>query len=125
MLPVSYSIKYSTEREIGAQPSMQSAPKVIRGPLCHGLCHDIDMENCHMMIVLSVVGLHGISVPAVKAYVDNRSEVIGQAREHYQCSRKAANELFLRLLNGGREDMWLKADLSTPRVGCTFRPRAL
>jgi hypothetical protein len=44
----------------------------------------------------------------VEAYVSNRKDILDEARERYRCSRQAAKELFLRLLNGGNEAYWLK-----------------
>ena len=60
---------------------------------------DIDIANCHPVLVLQLV--HGRCAPNLRRYVEEREGTLREIRDYYECDRCAAKVLVLRLLNGG------------------------
>ena len=107
VIRVSCYRKYGTGRRIMASPSLQGCPKVHRGPLAVRYCHDLDIENAHYSIMRQIAVEHGVVLTCVDYYCHNTSECRQSIRNFYDCSKKAAKQLFLSLLNGGDVPKWM------------------
>jgi hypothetical protein len=102
-----YHKKYGLGRRVGAHPTLQSCPKKYRGPLASRYVHDLDIENAHYAMMMQIAQRHDSELPCVKYYVSDRDECLKRAREFYGCSREAAKQLYLSLLNGGDTPKWM------------------
>jgi hypothetical protein len=102
-----YHKKYGLGRRVGAHPSLQSCPKKYRGPLAARYVHDLDIENAHYAMMMQIAQRHDSSLPCVEFYVGNRDDCLQRARDFYGCSREAAKQLYLSLLNGGDTPAWM------------------
>ena len=106
---VAYKCLYAVGRDVvvDSKRSLQLCPKKLRGPLGASIYHDLDMENCHYMIMVQIAESHGVQLAGVHRYVDNRAKYLQDVRSFYDVSRSAAKQLFLSLLNGGGPGKWM------------------
>ena len=110
---LSFLTTYRRNRTVGRDVavnslcSLQGCPKKYRGPLAAEYFHDLDMENCHYLIMLQVAEAHGVSLSCVRYYVDSRDECLQRVQAFYGVTRKAAKDLFLSVLNGGAPWAWM------------------
>jgi hypothetical protein len=107
VLRSAYVRKHGFGRRVADHPSLQGAPKRVRGPVAARFYHDIDVENCHYVLMLQIADQHGADLPSVRRYVQDRDAMIATVRTHYRCGRDSAKTLFLAVLNGGTADRWL------------------
>eukprot|EP01043_Picozoa_sp_COSAG02_P075438 COSAG02_NODE_15558_length_1160_cov_1.367578_1_plen_332_part_10 len=109
-LEITYRRMYTVGRDVvvEATRSLQLCPKAIRGPLAATIYHDLDMENCHYMIMVQIAESHEVDLMSVRHYVDNRDECLQRVRSFYDVTRKAAKDLFLSILNGGGTAAWMR-----------------
>jgi len=69
---------------------------------------DIDVDNCHPTLLVQICESLGISIVALKDYVDNRAYYLKLVMDTYKVNREQAKKLFIRLLYGGRWIYWMK-----------------
>ena len=65
---------------------------------------DIDMINCHPVILLDLCQKHKIKCDILKNYVENRNLILSSFGDN----KKDVKELFLIVLNGGFKDIYSK-----------------
>jgi hypothetical protein len=90
--------------------SLQGFSKKIRETLGYGIYHDIDMVNCHPVILIGIckdLNYQG-SMTKLEYYTNNREDVLRSIIEHTECSRADAKILMLSLLYGGKASTWKK-----------------
>ena len=56
--------------------SIQALDGIIRGYLFNGITTDIDMVNCHPVLLKFICKKNNIRCPILTEYVDNRDEII-------------------------------------------------
>jgi phage/plasmid-associated DNA primase len=74
---------------------------------------DIDIENCHPVILYQICKANNIKHEFLKKYVDNRSHYLNMVMEYYKVSRDTAKTLFIRLLYGGGISKWKEENKKT------------
>ena len=109
LLRTDYIIKYGIGRQVGTWPSLQSCCRKFRGALAKAFYHDIDVANCHFVLMLQVAKDHGVVLPTVAHYANpaHREEVLKEVMEFYECGRDSAKQLLLSILNGGGPQAWM------------------
>jgi hypothetical protein len=107
-IETSYHRKYGFGRRYGNEPSLQMAPRRVRGPLAARFYHDIDMVNAHFVIVNQIALSHRLELEAVRRVVVDRDSVLEEVQTHYRCGRAAAKELLIAVLNGGHANSWVQ-----------------
>jgi len=103
-------------------PSMGLSLFSIRRQIRHTLAKhkyvDIDIENCHYIIILQICKMNNINVKYIDRYVNKRDEKIAEVMNVYGVSRDSAKQLFIRLLYLGSFSKWLiennKDDIECP-----------
>lgn len=84
----------------------------IRRELRHTLARDnyidIDIENCHPVLLLQILQANGIECKYLKKYVTNRDEIFEEVKAKYNVSRDEAKVLFIQLMYYGSFDSWYK-----------------
>lgn len=77
-----YSYSQNTPAGLGGRlfsgGSLQSIWNVYRGLLMKGIGTDIDMSNCHPVILRYVCRLHNIDCPELEYYINNRDYCLSQ-----------------------------------------------
>ena len=71
--------------------------KEIRNSVIPKNVKDIDMVNCHPVILLYLCEKHGLKCDILKDYVENRDLIL----KSFGNNRKEVKEMFLTVLNGG------------------------
>ena len=86
--------------------SIGSLPREIRGTLASDYYVDIDINNCHPVLLVQLCDSYKIECSALQDYVNNRDEYLKRVMDEYECSRDDAKVLFLELMYGGSYQTW-------------------
>jgi hypothetical protein len=89
--------------------SLGSIRRELRHTLARDTYTDIDMENCHPVILEQLCRMNNIECENLTKYVTNRAKYLKEVMDKYQVSRDQAKNLFIRLLYFGSIENW-KAD---------------
>jgi len=98
--------------------SLQGFSKGIRSKLAKGIYHDIDIKNCHPVLLLQIIERNPeiVFIPKkLRYYVENRDMVLAQIQDTAKCTRGKAKILMLSLLYGGKLQTW-KSKNNNPKV---------
>ena len=84
---------------------MQNVWRAFRGALCKGLMTDIDMKNCHPVILLWICNKFGIGCPKLREYVEHRDHHLVELGNVQQrgTDREACKRLFLVATNTNKK----------------------
>jgi len=69
---------------------------------------DIDIENCHPIILDNILDYHKIEHPLLKKYINNRNDYLNEVKQFHNVDRDKSKTLFLILMYGGSYDNWIK-----------------
>ena len=76
--------------------------KEIRNSIMPKNIKDIDLINCHPVILLNLCQKNKVKCNILKNYVENRNIIL----DSFGDNRKTVKELFLTILNGGFKDVY-------------------
>ena len=99
--------------------SIGSLPREIRGTLACDYYVDIDVNNCHPVLLVQLCDKYKINCSSLRKYVNNREEYLQKVMQEYQCSRDDAKVLFLELMYGGSFQSWASS-IGTDRNEVTW-----
>ena len=118
-LKVKYSRpKYNFGRVYPAKSlSLCSLRRQIRHTLAYNTYTDIDISNCHPEILNQLCIHHNIKTKYLNQYVKNRSEILKETMENYDCTRDEAKTLFISLMYYGSFKSW---DVNTNKEPTDF-----
>lgn len=90
---------------------LQQQSKIVRYILSHknnGECLyvDIDIVNCHPVIIIQLCKKYGFNCDVIEKYVNNREPILKEVMKRHKCTRGQAKKLFIRLLYSGKWDNW-------------------
>lgn len=100
--------KYSTKlqdsgRLYAVGGVLQAMPREFRG-LIQNNQYDVDIVNCHPIILSQFCSKNNIDCPHLKEYANNRDFHLERIANDLRCSKKEVKEIFLSVLNGGIRD---------------------
>lgn len=78
----------------------------IRQTLSKNRFVDIDIENCHPVILNQICIYNDIECEELTKYVENREEYLENVMKHYDVNRDNAKKLFIRLMYFGSVSCW-------------------
>jgi len=81
--------------------SLQSLKKAIRETLVHDTHTDVDIKNCHLVLLSQYCREKGMVCECVNDYVDNRAVRLQEIIDDHKVTRKEAKELILVMMYGG------------------------
>jgi hypothetical protein len=85
--------------------SLETLAKEIRGTLCKGLYTDIDIVNCHPVLLCQMSKrLFDEPMPQLNKYVEQRAEFFQLMKEQHNLSEDICKELIIRILYNGAID---------------------
>jgi len=90
----------------GKYCSIGSMPREIRGTLAQDHYVDIDINNCHPVLMVQLCDKYNIECNELRNYVKNRDEYLKRVMDDFQVDRDAAKVLFLQLMYGGSYKSW-------------------
>lgn len=82
--------------------------KKIRHFLCREKYIDVDMVNCHPVILNQICLNNGLSCNNLSYYIDNRESIIKEMMDLYHINRNTVKELFIKIINGGSLSYYMK-----------------
>ena len=88
-------VKGRTSGRLIGDNTIQSCNKNIRGFICDGLTTDIDMDNAHPTILLSLCDKYDIQAPNLKLYVNERKKCLLDIQEKDNVNYKTAKQKVL------------------------------
>lgn len=88
--------------------SLGSIRKEIRHTLCKDIYVDIDIENCHPVLLNQICVRNDIECLNLTKYVKDRENILKDVMDRYKVSRDQAKNLFIALLYGGEFEHWIK-----------------
>ena len=83
-----------------------SIRREIRHTLARDNYIDIDVENCHPVILYQICDAYNIECKYLKFYIDNRTEILNEVMTKYNVNKEAAKQLFIQLLYFGTFESW-------------------
>ena len=83
-----------------------SIRREIRHTLARDHYIDIDIENCHPVLLYQICEHNNIKCKYLKKYIDNRAEILKEMMDYYNVSKDQAKQLFIQLLYFGTFESW-------------------
>ena len=88
---------------------LQSLRKEIRHTIAKDNYIDIDITNCHPVLLLQILKMNNYpNIKYLEKYVNDREEYLNTIIDKYNTTRDEAKQLFIRLLYGGKFESWAK-----------------
>ena len=84
----------------------------IRHTLSNEFYIDIDVVNCHPVILHQILIHNKIECKYLTKYIENRNDYLNKVMETYNLNKDKAKILFISLLYGGSYNKWLKENNS-------------
>lgn len=94
--------KFADGKTFGRQfdhSGLQGMQKAIRGALCEGSVSDLDMVNCHPMILAWICRKYDIACPSLEHYIRNRDKILTEICDNSKYDKCDAKTLFLKSTN--------------------------
>ena len=85
-----------------------SIRREIRHTLARDNYEDIDIDNCHPVILYQICKNNNIKCKYLKKYIDNRTELLNEVMTQYNVIKEIAKQLFIQLLYFGTFESWCK-----------------
>ena len=82
--------------------SLQNFKKEIRETLVYDTHTDIDIVNCHLVLLAQYCDKNGLKCPCLDDFVSNRDARLQEIMDTFQIIRKVAKDLFLIMMYGGQ-----------------------
>lgn len=89
-------------RLFSTTPSLQCINKKLRHTLASDIYTDIDIVNCHPVILLKYCNDNNIRCENLKYFVENRDSYLKQLSDRFHITRDDAKKTFLSIINGAR-----------------------
>jgi len=96
-----YAVGKKSGRMFSSSPSLQSISKKIRGCLSKGLYNDVDMVNCHIIILNKFCQDNKIPCPYLNSYILDREPKLKELMDTLDIDRDLAKTIPLSIINGG------------------------
>lgn len=88
--------------------SLCSFRKALRHTLAKDYYEDIDIKNCHPVILLQICQSNGIQCDYLARYVEQRSAVLQYYSQKYGCTEDDIKTLFIRIIYFGSIEKWAR-----------------
>lgn len=109
-MAVSYHHKFpDLGRRYATAPAFQTLDGGLRKLIASPFYWDLDFENCYPVLLTSICASLGKpgGTPILSMFVHQREELFRRIMQFYNCSRKAAKQLVIKHLHGGKVRQWL------------------
>lgn len=105
---ITYKLSRSTAGKLGygrlygSKGSFETLEKECRGTICKEYYHDIDIVNCHpVLLVQFALKKYNTVLPEVEKYVDNREGYLKNVMSENSINRDGAKQSIISVLYGG------------------------
>lgn len=80
--------------------SLQCLPREIRHTIAKEFYYDIDIVNCHPIILYQYCKKNNLETPELKKYIDNRDNILNEIIDKDKITKEQAKKLILKITNG-------------------------
>jgi hypothetical protein len=92
-------------RLYGNKGSLETLDKDIRGSLCAGIYTDIDIVNCHPVLIKQyALNRYDLDMPYMADFIRSRSEIFDELERKHNKSRDECKSDFMKVMYNGRLD---------------------
>lgn len=92
-------------RLYGNKGSLETLDKEIRGSLCAGIYTDIDIVNCHPVLILQYANKrYELDMPYMADFVRNRTKIFDEMERLHNKGREECKSEFMKVMYNGRID---------------------
>jgi len=82
---------------------LQVMPISIKNAICKDCLIDIDIVNCHPVILKNICGHYNIKCPLLGNYVNNRDETLNDIMKKIGCNKSESKIAIIECLNGSKK----------------------
>lgn len=88
-------------RHFSKEKSLQGMSRTIRHLICHENYTDIDIKNCHPVVLVQLCKLYNFDCSHIEFYNNNRDKCLDELMNITKLSKDECKQSLLSLLNGG------------------------
>lgn len=114
---------YAENKDIGRlqskSPSIQRLYNGFRGVLCDNVMWDLDISNCHPVIILNLCKENNIKYNYLFDYINDRDAFLSELMTDYDIDRSMAKSTLLKSLN--KVDLTTKVNNKIVKIKSLFR----
>jgi len=108
-------VSYKQNKDVGrffavGSISLQSLPREIRQTISNEYYYDIDIVNCHPVLLQQYAKANKLSYNYIKIYNKNRDELLKGYSEEFNVKKSDVKKSFLTILNGGKTFLNMKGN---------------
>jgi len=106
-------VSYKQNKEVGRHfaigaLSLQSLPREIRQTISEEYYYDIDIKNCHPVLIQQYAKANNLNYQYIKIYNQQRDELLEGYSKLYNVDKSDVKKSFLSILNGGKSFLNMK-----------------
>ena len=110
------NVSYKQNNNIGryfacGSLSLQSLPREIRHTITNDYYYDIDISNCHPVLLCQYAKSKNLKCKYIQSYIDNRDTLFEEICKEYKCSKDKVKNGFLCILNGAKSFLKMNDDV--------------
>lgn len=100
---IEYAFKHGINwgRMFSKKMSLQGLCKAVRHTIAKDFYLDLDIVNCHPVILLKLCSALGVNTPVLRDLVENRDDYLQDLITEYKIDRETAKAIPLAIINGG------------------------
>ena len=99
-------LKTSTNNKHFVPHYMIGTRKIIRSILAHKYYIDLDIKNCHPVLIYQIAKKNNILLTELKKYIDDRETILSNISESWKISKTNVKTLIIRILHGGSIELF-------------------
>ena len=108
-------VSYKQNKDVGrffavGSLSLQSLPREIRQTISEEYYYDIDIINCHPILLQQYAKANKLSYKYIKIYNNNRDELLKGYSKEFKVNKSDVKKSFLTILNGGKTFLNMKGN---------------
>ena len=106
-------VQYKQNNDVGrffanGSLSLQSLPREIRQTISNEFYYDVDIKNCHPVLLQQYAKANGLKHEYIKIYNKLRSDLLLEYSKKYNTSIDDVKKSFLSMLNGGKKFLHMR-----------------
>jgi len=111
----SIKVSYKQNKDVGrffavGSLSLQSLPREIRQTISEEFYYDVDIINCHPVLLQQYARANKLNYKYIKIYNNNRDELLKGYSKEFNVKKSDVKKSFLTILNGGKTFLDMKGN---------------
>jgi hypothetical protein len=111
----SIKVSYKQNKDVGrffavGSLSLESLPREIRQTISEEFYYDVDIINCHPVLLQQYARANKLNYKYIKIYNNNRDELLKGYSKEFNVKKSDVKKSFLTILNGGKTFLNMKGN---------------